>query len=64
MTPEEIERIEETMANRKIARKAVNDAASKGDPIAGALEALEHLASPFYLGTDADSDDSDLGVFP
>jgi hypothetical protein len=56
--------IDEIMKARRIARKRVNDAASRGDPIAGALEALEHLAEPFFLGVDEDPDDSDLGVFP
>ncbi len=54
----------ETSRNRAIARKRANDAASRGDPIAGAMEALEALAEPFYLGLDSDANDEDLDVFP
>ena len=62
--PEKLAQIDETMRNREIARKIASDAASKGDPIAGALAALENIAAPFYLGIDSDEDDSDLDVFP
>ena len=62
--PEEIDRIEDTMRNRCIARKLVNDAASEGNPIAGQLEAFEHLTTPYYLGLDSDPDASDLDVYP
>ncbi len=56
--------VDETTANRKVARKMASDAASRGDPLAGALADLENLAQPFYLGLDADDDSSDLDVFP
>ncbi len=59
-----LDHIEETMNNRRIAREAANDAASRGDPIAGQLEALEFLAAPYYLGLDSDENDEDLDVFP
>jgi hypothetical protein len=56
--------IDDIMRNRRIAREAVNRAASRGDKLCGMLEALEHLAQPFFLGVDEDPDDSDLQVFP
>lgn len=55
---------EDTIKNRRIARRMMNEAASKGDAIAGMSEAMEYLASPFFLGVDEDEDDSDLAVFP
>ena len=56
--------IDETIANRKLARKLAGDAASKGDPIAGALAELENIASPFYLGVDSNENSEDLDVYP
>lgn len=56
--------IDEIIENRKIARRMASDAASKGDPIAGALAELENIAAPFYLGIDADENPDDLAVFP
>ena len=58
------EDIDETILNRKIARKLAGDAASKGDPIAGALAELENAALPFYLGVDADENSEDMDVYP
>lgn len=56
--------IDETMKNRKIARKLAGDAASQGDPIAGALAELENIAAPFFLGVDEDPNSEDLDVYP
>lgn len=61
---DELENIDDTMQNRRLARRMVNEAASKGNPIAGMLEALESLAAPFFLGVDEDPDDSDMDVYP
>ena len=61
---EALEHIDETMKNRSIARRMVNDAASAGHPLAGAVEALENLAASYYLGLDADENDEDLDVYP
>lgn len=58
------ERIDDTMKNREIAKKRVRDALAKGDKLAGMLADLENIASPFFLGTDADPDDSDIDVLP
>jgi hypothetical protein len=56
--------LDETMRNRKAAMEMAREAAFRGDPLAGSLFALEHLAEPFFLGVDEDPDDSDLDVFP
>jgi len=56
--------IEEIAASRRIARRMMNEAASKGDALAGMAEALEHLAEPFYLGDEYNDDASDLEVWP
>jgi len=55
---------DDVIANRRIAVQWANDAASRGHPLAGALASLELASSPFYLGIDEDSDDSDLQVWP
>ncbi len=58
--------IDHTMNNRRIARKLMGDAASKGNDLAGAMAELEVLASPFFLGIDEDEDEdsADLDVWP
>lgn len=56
--------IDEVMRNRQIAKKMASKLASKGNPIAGMLAELENVASPFFLGIDADENAEDLGVTP
>ena len=61
MIPEDMGNI---MRAREIVMKRVRDAAAAGDSLAGSLLDLEITAAPFFLGTDEDPDDSDLGVWP
>ena len=57
-------RIEDIMANREIAVEQMHELASRGHDLAGMCVELELAASPFYLGLEADDDDSDLMVYP
>ena len=61
---DDMDHIDDTMNNRKIARRLAGDAASHGDPIAGMLAELENVAAPFFLGVDEDHDSSDMDVYP
>lgn len=58
---DENEMLDVTQQNRKLAKKLARDAASRGDPLAGALADLENLAAPFFLD---DGDSADLDVHP
>lgn len=62
--PDDPNDIDDTMRNRRIARKQAGDAASRGDPVAGMLSEMENVAAPFFLGVDEDPDSSDLDVYP
>ena len=44
--------------------KAVALTRKSNDPLCGLLAQLELMASPYFLGVDGDTDDSDLGVWP
>lgn len=54
----------ETIENRKIAVRAMRDAAARGNGLAGAALEIEAIAEPYFLGFDEDEDGTDLDVFP